>query len=381
MISTRFVPLLLVLGLLTVLTGCRVSRHIGAPPVATPYDPTWTEYEKAFEKLKAEAVRVPERQAYTIGPGDVLAITLVGRPEIFGTDAAGQNVFRYTVTDDPMLSLPYVGTLRVHGRTQSQLQEDIRAAYSNLIKNPEPVVTIDRFYYNQISVLGSIRVPGRYPLNPGDTLLEAIFKANGLTMGGNTGGAPPARIVKIYRDRLNQRQRMTSTPEELLDLLNKQGNVDGREEIIVPLEKFILGGDLTYNVPLQANDIVYVPPAGSVSVMGLVRQPKAIYLGPSVRTLAHVLTDAGGLRFKADNHVEIVRTNPDGTQESHYIDARAVFRRDEPDFMMKENDQVFVYSNPWLSVWDFFGQVFKPVFSTGVNATYDPINKDSNNNN
>jgi protein involved in polysaccharide export with SLBB domain len=231
---------------------------------------------------------------------------------------------------------------------------------------------VEQFYFNQVTVLGSVRASGKYPLEPGDTVLEAIFKAGGLTFGGGTNGLPPAPILKIYRDKLGQQERLTLTADQILEQLEQDGEIEAREEIVLPLERFIMGGNLSYNIPLQPNDIVYVPPAGTVVVHGDARNPRVVFLGPGLRTLAQAITETGGLRYRADSDVEIVRTNVDGSTESFFVDARKVMRRDIRDFTLKDNDQVFIYTHPIRRILGIIGEAFSATATTGVNATYSP---------
>src|SRR5690606_10389897 len=104
-----------------------------------------------------------------------------------------------------------------------------------VIRDPQPIVLIEEFYQNQVAVLGAVVSPGRYPLDVGDTLLDLIFKANGANVGR---GNPPARILKIFREKVSMVERSQLPPEELLDRLREGDILKPREEILVPLDEF-----------------------------------------------------------------------------------------------------------------------------------------------
>jgi hypothetical protein len=54
------------------------------------------------------------------------------------------------------------------------------------------------------------------------------------------------------------------------------------------------------------------------------------------------------------------------------MDARRMIRRADPDFMVQENDQIFVYRHTGRSIVAFIETIFRVGFSTGVNASYSP---------
>lgn len=370
-----FWPSLLIVLLLAILgSGCGGTRGPRSPMIPPPINPAADALTTGLLRLKTMELQTPVREDYVLGPGDLLSIVMIGRPELFGTvQGQPENKLEIRLTENPTIVLPYIGAITAHGKTPYGLQEEIRAAYSAIIKDPIPIVTVLEYHYNQVAVLGSVKAPGRYTLEAGDTVLDAIFKAQGLTLGGQTGNLPPAAILKIYREKVPLSQKVGLSMEDLMERFTVDGAVEPREEIIIPLDEFLLGGNLQYNVPLIPNDIIFVPPAGTVSVHGDVRGPRAVFLGPGIRTLAQVITETGGLRYRAASRVEIVRANPDGTTSSYFKNARRVMSRKEADFQLQDNDQVFVYRHPWRNVLSTIGDIFRATATTGVNATYSPV--------
>ncbi|MCC6547323.1 polysaccharide export protein [Candidatus Sumerlaeota bacterium] len=356
-----------------VLTTACQTRGPNSPYVAPPYDPSRQSWEGQLEKLRSQEMQLPKREDYYIGPGDVLSLSLVGRQELLGETEDGKGL-EILVTENPLITLPLVGAIRAHGKTPQQLEEDIKVAYSKQVKDPVPVLTIQKYYANQVAVLGSVKTPGKYPLEAGDTVLDSVFKAGGLTFGGPTGNLPPARILKVYREKLTQREKTELTPEQLVEKLKEADNqVIPRTEIVIPLDEFLFGGNLSYNIPVVPNDIVFIPPAGTVSVHGQVTNPRVVFLGPSLRTVVQVITETGGLKYKAASRIEIVRTNSDGSTVSFFMHARKMLRRDVEDFVLQDNDQVFIYKNTWRTFVDSALGIFRASVNTGINTTYSPI--------
>ncbi len=369
----KTVYLLLPVLLTIILTACgtrgQSSRYITAPE-----DPRREQVESSIQEIvQSPELQLGQMKEYYIGPGDVLSLTMVGRADVFPANAQTGSLYQVTVTENPLITLPYIGAIKVHGKTSGQLQEELRIAYTQYIQNPVPIVTVEKFYYNQVSVLGSVRAPGRYPLMFGDTLLDAIFRAGGLTFGRDTGGPPPGRYLKIYREKLTPKDRADMPLEELLKRIKEGDRVLPRRELIIPIEDFINEGELAYNLPLMPSDIVYIPSAGTVMVQGSVKSPGVVFLGPSLRTLTQVLTEKGGMRYGAASRVEVVRTPPRGEPVSYFLNGRRMLARNQADFLLQDGDQVFVYPHPVRTFVEAASKIFRSSINAGASATYNPL--------
>ncbi len=354
------------------LAGCS-TRGPRSEPALPPVDFEGIEWENDFQRLKTQEYLFPGRSEYVIGPGDILSLTLVGRQDMLGlSDENTDGGLKIQVSESPFIVLPHIGAIRAHGKTQLELERDLRDAYDAVIRNPVVVLTIENYHYNQVTVLGSVNKAGRYILEPGGTLVDAIFKAEGFSLGGIQRGLPPGRVIKIYREKLPRRERIERPIDELMKILSEESELSTREEILVPFDDFIIRGRLKHNLPLLPNDIVYVPPAGTVSVQGYFGNPRVVFLGPGLRLLSEVATETGGLKFKAASRVEIIRTDDDGSVESIFVDLRRVMKRKDPDIYMEDNDKIVSYLHPRRAVLDSFYSIFRASATTGVSATYSP---------
>ena len=352
-------------------TGC--ARTASDPVIGSAIDLSDPISPEAVQRLISTAdMQLNRGQPYYIGPGDVISVQLIGREDIL-TDRSDEPGVEFQVTDYPLLALPLIGAIKVHGKSAEELQQDLKTAYREFISDPQPVVVIKQFNRNQVSVLGSVVKPGRYPINFGDTLIDGIFKAGGLSLGGRAGGLAPGRYLKLYRQKLSMRQEATLSVEELVELISKGGKVLPREEYVIPISQFIFHGVMDYNFPLAPNDIIYVPPAGTCIVQGHVFDPGVTFLGPSVMTVTQVIVERRGLRFSADSDIEVVRTGRDGQPVSYFMNARAMLSRDTEDFALQDGDQVFIYSHPVRTALEWFGKFFQGSVKAGAQATYNPV--------
>ncbi|MCM8813896.1 MAG: polysaccharide biosynthesis/export family protein, partial [Candidatus Omnitrophica bacterium] len=82
----------------------------------------------AEEKIKKE-----QFAAYTLGPGDVIEITVRRHTEFSG---------RFTIGSDRRIQYPFVGDVELAGLTKPQALERVREVLADYVSNPEIYVTI-----------------------------------------------------------------------------------------------------------------------------------------------------------------------------------------------------------------------------------------------
>lgn len=111
-------------------------------------------------------------QAYTIGPGDVLHISV-------WKNAALDRVV--TVRPDGKVSFPLLNDIPAAGLTPMQLQETISDQLKQYMAAPEVSVVVQEIRSFAVSVLGEVRKPGRYELSSDETVLDVLAQAGGLT--------------------------------------------------------------------------------------------------------------------------------------------------------------------------------------------------------
>ena len=373
MMTYRFVQMMVCLVLVALWSGCAGSMRpseIAGPPIDLTNALDQDELRQIVSSSNLQLSTFNEE--YYLGPGDVINVQLVGRNDLLSakSETPGLDI---TLTNNPNITLPEIGSIRAHGKTTEQLQEDLRQAFSLRIVNPQPVVLVKVFNRNQIAVLGSVSKPGKYPFDFGDTALDGVFKAGGLSTGGRGGGTAPGRFMKIYREKIPLEDRFRLNLDELVQRIMSGDKVVPREEITIPISDFVFNGVLEYNIPLKQNDIVYVPPAGTVHVQGRVDSPGIVFLGPSIQTVSQAVVERGGLRFSADDRVEIIRRLPDGQTASYYVSIRQIMTRRSPDFVIKDGDEIFVFPNTWRAIGEAIGTIFSGGIRAGANATYNPI--------
>jgi len=229
-------------------------------------------------------VPTPARQAenavYTIGPEDVLAITVYNQPDL-STHA--------TVSLDGSFSYPLIGTVRASGLSTQQLEKRMGEMFAQYLVTPQVTVTVEQFKSQQVNVAGEVKTPGTYPLRRESTLLEVLLQAGGAT--ANAGGD-----VLVLR-----------SPGGAQGGGKGSGRDSKDEEITrVNLEE-LLAGKPTQRVMLYGGETVYVPERGIIYVYGEVRSPGRYPMEKNT-TVIKAITLAGGFTpFAAKKSIRVKR--------------------------------------------------------------------------
>lgn len=187
----------------------------------------------------------PDPAAYDLQPGDVIALTVAGIPEM---------TLQAEVQMDGTISLPQAGEVRGGGRSIAEVRDDIRRAMAGrvfteytsdgreAIRSVEPLqVAVAVARYRPVYVEGAVVQPGELAFRPGMTVRQAVAAAGGAarlaTEGSNIMGAQrdfsqawyslAQAHLRVWR--LGAEEGQDSAPFDISQLpcgLNDQGALD-----------------------------------------------------------------------------------------------------------------------------------------------------------
>ncbi len=110
--------------------------------------------------------------AYAIGPGDVLEISVWKNPELTST---------VPVRPDGRISVPLLGDVKAAGVTPLALKQTLTDGYKEYVTAPGVSVVVKEIHSRKIYVTGEVATPGVYDLQPRAKLMQALALAGGLT--------------------------------------------------------------------------------------------------------------------------------------------------------------------------------------------------------
>ena len=174
-------------------------------------------------------ISLPEREPYKIGLGDELDIRFLYYP-VYGV--------HLTVRPDGMITVPYVGEIKVEGMNPSELESIIRSRYAEILTSPEVAVIVAKSSYQQVFVFGEVTRPGAYDLRGPMTVLDVIASAGGITTLGRKDN-----MLLIRQSKGNQFAGTKIDLEKILDGHGSNPYVMARDVVYVP-RSFIGNVDL-----------------------------------------------------------------------------------------------------------------------------------------
>ena len=214
---------------------------------------------------------------YRVGAGDVLRVVVFQNPDL---------TMETRVTDAGLVSYPLLGSLRLGGLNITAVEKLISDGLrnGNFVRQPQVTVALLQVRGHQVSVLGQVNRPGRYPLETADMRLTDVLA----TAGGTSSSGTDLVVLSGQRDGKPFRLEID------LPLLFGQG---GRDR-----DPVVLNGDAVW---VDRQPIVYI--------YGEVQRPGPMRLEREM-TLLQALATGGGLTPRGtEKGVRVHRKAGDGS--------------------------------------------------------------------
>jgi len=209
---------------------------------------------------------------YRVYPPDALAIHSLHVPEING--------IAQEVRPDGRINLPLLGEVAVAGKTPAEIEEALEAIARKYYEEVDATVDVTGYNSQSFYVMGQVGRPGPMRWTGRDTLLDALARAQPTTL------AWPERIVLVRAAEPQVGGQASEGNSPRFTWKGERPNLDekGRKKMLFNLNAMVKSGDLSRNVLLQPNDVIYVQP-NPLAKVGLAIQNLLFPVRPAVETV------------------------------------------------------------------------------------------------
>jgi polysaccharide export outer membrane protein len=239
--------------------------------------------------ISFDCIAAPE---LLIGPGDMLKISVYGNPDL--------NI-ETRVSEAGKITFPLINAVTVEHLSVAAAENKIAGLLETggFLRKPQINIVVTLLQSQQVSVLGQVSKPGRYPLDGKRSVTDMLALAGGASVDGGD-------VVTLIRG----------------------GDAGGKKEVI-DLAAMMRSGDMTKNVELVAGDILYVDRAPRFYIYGEVQRP-GVYRLERNMTVAQALSVGGGLSARGtERGLRIKRGDESGNTKEISVKHDEVLQADD----------------------------------------------------
>ncbi|MES2126799.1 MAG: polysaccharide export protein EpsE [Pseudomonadota bacterium] len=231
-----------------------------------------------------------------LGPGDVVRISVYGNADM-GVETR--------VSELGTITFPLIGQVKIGGLSVPQAEQKVASQLEagGFLKRAQINIIVTNVLSQQVSVLGQVNRPGRYPLEGKRSMMDLLAQAGGIAVdGGDT--------VSLIR------KRDGKTTKDVIDVV-----------------QMIRTGDLSQDFEMAANDVIYVERAPRFYIYGEVQRPGMFRMERGM-TVVQALSSGGGLTGRGTERGMVIKRR-DAQGKVQVIDAKQ-------DDVLQYDDVVYV---------------------------------------
>jgi polysaccharide export outer membrane protein len=232
-----------------------------------------------------------------LGPSDVVKVTVYGSPDL---------TTETRVNEAGKITFPLIGEVEVGSLPTAEAEKKIAGLLESggFVRKPQVNILVTVLQSQQVSVLGQVNRPGRYPVDGKRSVLDLLALAGGVSADGG----------------------------DAIDLIRK--GADGKTvREVVDVVQMARTGDLNRDLELTSNDVIYVERAPRFYIYGEVQRPGVFRLEHNM-TVVQALSVGGGLTQRGtERGVRIKRRGADGKLQT--LDAKH-------DDLLQADDVVYI---------------------------------------
>jgi polysaccharide export outer membrane protein len=231
-----------------------------------------------------------------LGAGDVVRINVYNNPDLS---------LEARISEAGMISYPLLGEVSIKGLTPGAASKKIADLLEKggFIRNAQVNMIVTVMQSQQVSVLGQVNRPGRFPIDGTRNLTDILALAGGV-------GADAGDAITLIRNNNGQSRKEVI---DLLDMVRSNGTPG--------------------NVEVLPGDVIYVERAPRFYIYGEVQRPGAYRLEKNMSVL-QALSVGGGLTLRGtERGVRVKRRDENGKMQTMRV---------EHDDLVKVDDVIYV---------------------------------------
>ena len=227
--------------------------------------------------LSTGALAQANQVDYRLGAGDAIKVSVFQNPDL---------TVETRVAESGAVTYPLIGSVQVGGLSIADAELAIanKLREGGFVQKPQVNILLMQVKGNQVSIIGMVNRPGRYPIETGNTRLTDMLATAGGTVP--TSGADTVVLV---------------------------GRRDGktvRKEIDIPA--MFLSGNTELDVLVAGGDVMYVQRAPVFYIYGEVQRGGSYRIERNM-TVLQALAQSAGLTLRGtERGIRIHRRGPDG---------------------------------------------------------------------
>jgi polysaccharide export outer membrane protein len=271
----------------------------------------------------------PAAKSYVLGPDDQISVRVLNLEEI------GPQPIRIDMQG--YINVALAGRIHAGGLTVELLENEVTTRLKSYLLSPTVSVTIVEYHSQPISILGAVNQPGVHQLQGHKRLFEALSLADGLRPDAGDQ-------IKITR-----RKEWGPIP-----LQGAVTDPSGEYSVAgVSIRSVMEATNPEDNIELKPNDVISVPKAKMVYIVGSVRRPGGFALNEKETiSVLQALSLAEGLNQTAAAGRSVILRSVAGSAHGIEIrvDIQRILSHKSNDEQLQANDILFIPNSTAKSI-------------------------------
>jgi polysaccharide biosynthesis/export protein len=293
----------------------RVDAAASSQAVSTPAVST-----AAYVPTQPPPAMPVDSTSYVLGPEDLITVRVFAADDI--PDKPAQ------IDNNGSVTLPMIGLVHAAGLTVEQFQANLVTAYKKYFKDPQVTVQVNEFHSQPVSVAGNVNTPGVVQLRGNRNLLEVISMAGGLR--------PEAGDSALITRNLS---------EGPIPVAGAFTDPTGKFSVAhIDIRAVMSGRDPQGNIVMKPHDVVTIPRARLIYVLGNVTKPGGFVLTENESmSITKAIALAGGWDKTASlSGARVLRASGGAEREQIPLNVKKIMENKAPDLEMRPDDILYI---------------------------------------